>query len=53
VRLYKDLSIGVGHNLYFNSHSERDYRTVNYLQTEQRVFLMFYWEDPQRKGHYN
>jgi len=53
VRLYKDLSIGVEHNLYFNSHSERDYATVNYLQTEQRVFLMFYWEDPQRKGHYN
>src|SRR5450432_3337952 len=53
VRLYKDLSIGVEHNMYFNSHSERAYRTVNYLQTEQRVFLMFYWEDPQRKGHYN
>jgi hypothetical protein len=53
VRLYKDLSIGVEHNLYFNSHSQHDNATINHLQTEQRVFLMFYWEDPQRKGHYN
>jgi hypothetical protein len=53
VRLYKDLSIGVEHNVYFNNHSQRSYPTLHFLQTEQRIFLMFYWEDPQRKGHYN
>jgi hypothetical protein len=53
VRLYRDLSIGVEHNVYFNNHSQRSYPTLHFLQTEQRIFLMFYWEDPQRKGHYN
>jgi Domain of unknown function (DUF3943) len=53
IRLYKDLSIGLEHNVYFNNHSQRSFPTSRYVQTEQRIFLMFYWEDPQRKGHYN
>jgi hypothetical protein len=53
VRLYKDLSIGIEHDIYFNNHSQRSFETSRYVHSEQRIFLMFYWEDPQRKGHYN
>jgi hypothetical protein len=53
VHLFGDLSIGVEHDLYFNNHSQRLYGPQNYVNSEQRIFLMFYWEDSQRKGHYN
>ena len=52
VRVYKNLSIGIEHNIYFNDHYQRFYPSLHTTQTEQRIFLMFYWEDPQRKGHY-
>ncbi|HEX3767948.1 MAG TPA: hypothetical protein VHT72_06190, partial [Puia sp.] len=53
VHLYRALSIGFEHDLYFNNHSQRNYDPQRYVNSEQRVFLMFYWEDKQRKGHYN
>jgi Domain of unknown function (DUF3943) len=53
VRLYKDLSIGLEHNIYLNSHYQNGYPALKETQTEQRIFLMLYLEDPQRKGHYN
>jgi hypothetical protein len=53
VQLYKTLSLGLEHNIYLNDHYQANYPPLHSTQTEQRVFLMFYWEDPQRRGHYN
>jgi hypothetical protein len=53
IRLYKDLSVGIEHNIYFNDHYQNYYSPLHYVQTEQRIFLMLYFEDPQRRGHYN
>ena len=53
VQLYKDLSIGLEHNIYLNDHYQNNYSPLHETQTEQRIFLMLYLEDPQRRGHYN
>jgi Domain of unknown function (DUF3943) len=53
VTLYKDLSIGLEHNIYLNNHYQNNYPPLHETQTEQRIFLMLYLEDPQRRGHYN
>jgi len=52
VQLYKDISLGLEHNIYMNDHYQSNYASLHSVQTEQRVFLMFYLEDPQRRGHY-
>jgi hypothetical protein len=52
IQLYKDLSFGVEHNIYFNDHYQRNYPALHYVETEQRIFLMLYLEDPQRRGNY-
>jgi hypothetical protein len=53
VRLYKDLSIGFEHYIYFNDRYLRDYPAIHLVRTEQKIFLLFYLEDSQRRGHYN
>ena len=53
VQLYKDLSIGAEYFLYAESHRDAGYPTYSVTQTEQKIFLQFYFEDPQRRGHYN
>jgi hypothetical protein len=53
VQLYKDLSIGLEHIIYLNDHYQNYYAPLHETQTEQRIFLMFYLEDPQRRGHFN
>ena len=53
VHLFRDLSFGMEQDVYFNNHSQRSFETERFVHSEQRIFLMFYWEDPQRKGHYN
>jgi len=53
VRLYKSLSIGVESQLYYNDRYLRDFPDVHSIQTEQKIFLLFYLEDKQRRGHYN
>ena len=50
--IYKTLSVGLEHNIYFNDHYQAGYTPLHYTQTEQRIFVMFNWEDPQRRGHY-
>ncbi|MHA4810007.1 DUF3943 domain-containing protein [Flavitalea flava] len=52
ITLYKALSIGLEHNIYLNDHSQAHFPSLHFTQTEQRIFLMFNWEDPQRRGHY-
>lgn len=52
-RIYRNLSIGVEHDMYFNTHYQQGYPTLHSLQTEQRIFIQLYLEDKQRRGHYN
>jgi hypothetical protein len=53
VRLYKVLSIGCEAQLYYNNLYQRGLNPVHSIQTEQKIFLLIYLEDSQRRGHYN
>ena len=53
LQIYKDLSFGMENSIYLNDHYQRYFPPLHSTQSEQRIFLMFYLEDPQRKGHYN
>jgi Domain of unknown function (DUF3943) len=53
VQIYKNLSLGFEHSIYLNDHYQSNFPSLHSTQTEQRIFLMLYWEDPQRRGHYN
>jgi len=51
-RIYKNLSIGTEYYLYSQTHTNDGYSISTY-HTEQEIFLEFYFEDPQRRGHFN
>jgi hypothetical protein len=53
LQIYKDISFGIENSIYFNDHYQRYFPTLRSTQSEQRIFVMFYLEDPQRRGHYN
>jgi Domain of unknown function (DUF3943) len=53
VRLYKGLSIGFEHYMYANDRYLKDYPAIHSVRTEQKIFLLLYLEDKQRRGHYN
>jgi hypothetical protein len=53
VRLFKQLSIGCEYQLYYDNLYQRNLPSLHSIQTEQRVFLLFFLEDPQRRGYYN
>ncbi len=53
IQLYRALSFGMEHSIYFNNHFQQGFPELHTAQTEQRVFLMLYLEDAQRRGHYN
>jgi hypothetical protein len=53
VKLYKVLSIGAEAQIYYNDLYVRGLTPVHSIQTEQKVFLLIFLEDPQRRGQYN
>ncbi|HTB07412.1 MAG TPA: DUF3943 domain-containing protein [Bacteroidia bacterium] len=53
LKLYKDLSIGYEYFLYAETHTDAGFPTYTVAQTEQKFFIQFFFEDPQRRGHYN
>lgn len=53
VRLYKNLNIGFEEAVYYNHVHSPDLPVVHINRTEQKIFLMLYLEDKQRRGHYN
>jgi hypothetical protein len=53
VRLYKFLSIGVENYIYLNDRFERDLPPIHMVNTEQKIFLLIFLEDKQRRGYYN
>ena len=53
LRLYKKLNIGYEYSIFLNDRYLSDYPHIHNTRTEQKIFLMFYFEDPQRRGQYN
>ncbi|HVS98148.1 MAG TPA: DUF3943 domain-containing protein [Puia sp.] len=52
VHVYRSVSVGLEENIYWNDHYQANYPALHYTQTEQRIFVLFNWEDRQRRGHY-
>ena len=52
IHIYHALSVGMEEILYWNTHYQAPYAPLHYTQTEQRIFVMFSWQDPQRRGNY-
>jgi len=53
VRVFKALSIGFEHYVYYNDRYLKDLPAIHSVRTEQKIFLLIYLEDSQRRGHYN
>ncbi len=53
VTLIRNLNIGFEEAFYYNDIHAPDFPVVQISRTEQKVFLAFYFEDKQRRGHYN
>jgi hypothetical protein len=53
VQLYKDLSIGFEHFQYYDDRYLKNYHAIFSDRTEQKIYLTWFFEDRQRKGHYN
>lgn len=53
VSLYKFLSIGVENYLYYNDRYLSEMPAIHSVQTEQKIFLLFFLEDKQRRGQYH
>ncbi|HEV8514210.1 MAG TPA: hypothetical protein VGQ59_13100, partial [Cyclobacteriaceae bacterium] len=53
VRLYKSVNLGFEHFIYSSDRYTLNLPATHSIKTEQKVFLMFYLEDKQRRGRYN
>ena len=53
VSLIKNLSIGYEHFIYLNDRYSNDANSAHLQRSEEKVFLLLYLEDKQRRGHYN
>jgi len=53
VSLYKGLGVGFEYYVYFNDRYVVDIPSIHSTRTEQKVFIIIYLEDKQRRGHYN
>jgi len=52
VHVYRSMSVGLEQIVYWNDHFQASYPALHYTQTEQRLFLMFNWQDRERRGRY-
>ncbi len=52
-RLYKSVNLGFEHFIYSSDRYVESLPTTHSIKTEQKIFVMFYFEDKQRKGRYN
>ena len=53
VGVYNNLSVGLEQTFYSSVRDSPNFATIHTLNTEQKIFLMYYFEDSQRGGHYN
>jgi hypothetical protein len=52
-RIYKSLKIGYEYYLYYNDRYLRGFQAIHSVQTEQKLFILIYLEDKQRRGAYH
>lgn len=52
IHIHGATSVGVEEMIYWNDHKQPPYSPLHYTQTEQRLFVMFNWQDRQRRGRY-
>jgi len=53
VHIYKDLNVGFEHFIYYDDRYLQDFAALHSVRTEQKLFLLIYLEDSQRRGKYN
>ena len=53
LRLIKNLSLGFEHHVYWDNHFIDEVPTLHLTQTEQKLFLQFFFEDERRGGRYH
>jgi hypothetical protein len=53
VALYKNMSIGFEHFIYYDDRYLKGFPGIFSVRTEQKIFVSLFLEDPQRKGRYN
>lgn len=49
----KNISLGFEHFIYFDDRYLKNLPGIYSVRTEQKIFLSWFLEDPQRKGRYN
>ena len=54
VRIFDQLSCGIENYTYINDQSyPTDRAPVHLLRTDQKIFFMYFFENPKRYEHYN
>jgi hypothetical protein len=53
VQIYKNLSLGFEHFQYYDDRYLKNFSPVFSVRTEQKIYLTYFFEDPQRRGRYN
>ena len=53
VKLFKNLSIGFEHHIYQNDRYLKDLPNLHISNTEEKIFLQLYFEDPKRNAKYH
>lgn len=53
VQIAKNISLGFEHFVYFDDRYLKDFAPIYSVRTEDKIFLSWFLEDPQRKGRYN
>ena len=52
-RLVENISLGFEHFIYYDDRYLKGLSGIHSVRTEQKIFLSWFLEDPQRKGRYN
>lgn len=53
LRLFRNLSLGFEHHVYYDNHFIDEETTLHLKRTEQKLFLQLFIEDKDRKGRYH
>ncbi|MDB4921334.1 DUF3943 domain-containing protein [Mucilaginibacter sp.] len=52
-RLFENVSLGFEHFIYYDDRYLKALPGIHSVRTEQKIFVSWFLEDPQRKGRYN
>jgi hypothetical protein len=53
INLSKNISLGFEHFIYYDDRYLTSFPAIYSVRTEQKIFVSWFLEDPQRKGRYN